>query len=238
MCTQAFVPSASPTSSPTGISCSLGKFQFEGECFLCQRGSYSPVSGATSCLLSPPGLCSPKKYLKHWSHLSSSGFFIPTVGASEATMHCALAVLPGAAFCGFVGNVVTTFAGNGSMGSSDGARAVSTFSSVNGVLDLPSGVVLVLDGNIIRIVTSTGTIFLPRRIFWIIRCSILVGVMSTLAGRYTGYLDGQGTVAQFNILSQIALDPSSGIFYIAEVSNHAVRQMTPTGVIVFTINRL
>jgi sugar lactone lactonase YvrE len=58
------------------------------------------------------------------------------------------------------------------------------------------------------------------------------GVVSTLAGvtGLYGYLDGTGTVAQFNGPRGVAIDVSGNLF-VAETTNQRIRKVTPAGVV-------
>ncbi len=57
------------------------------------------------------------------------------------------------------------------------------------------------------------------------------GTVSTLAGStMSGFADGQGANARFNLPSGIAVD-ASGIVYVADENNSAIRMITPDGVV-------
>ena len=67
--------------------------------------------------------------------------------------------------------------------------------------------------------------------------NICIGtVTSILAGsaETTGFVDGQGTLAQFNFiggLSQLAVCETSKDVYVADSTNHAIRKVTPGGIL-------
>ncbi|MET3131360.1 sugar lactone lactonase YvrE [Oxalobacteraceae bacterium GrIS 1.11] len=56
------------------------------------------------------------------------------------------------------------------------------------------------------------------------------GLASTLAGSGEGYADGVGAAAAFNTPSGVALD-RAGNLYVADTGNHAIRKVTPDGVV-------
>jgi sugar lactone lactonase YvrE len=110
--------------------------------------------------------------------------------------------------------VVTTFAGTGTFGNSDGVGPAASFNSPNSIAIDSSGNIYVadLDNNLVRKITSAG-------------------VVSTLAGSgVQGNSNGTGTLATFNQPNGIAVDPSGNV-YVAEQVNALVRKITNTGVV-------
>lgn len=109
---------------------------------------------------------------------------------------------------------LSTLAGDGVAGHTDGAALASRFSDPFGVVIDPSGNVLIADGgdsNRIRQVTPEG-------------------VVSTFAGGPEGFLDGPGIAAAFNTPSALAIDRRGNV-YVADTGNHAIRKITPSGVV-------
>ncbi len=109
---------------------------------------------------------------------------------------------------------VTTFAGSGFNGSSDGTGATASFS-------FPEGVTVDANGNVFVADTSNGKI---RKIS-------PTGVVTTFAGSGSGgSVDGTGTAASFNGPTGVAVD-SSGSVFVADRGNHKIRKITPAGVV-------
>jgi sugar lactone lactonase YvrE len=110
--------------------------------------------------------------------------------------------------------VVTTLAGNGVAGYSEGSGSSAKF-------DRPQGVAVDSSGNIY--VADTGN---DR-----IRKITPSGNVSTLAGNGTGgYADGSGLTAKFDAPRGVAVD-SVGNVYVADTWNSRVRKITPVGVV-------
>jgi serine/threonine-protein kinase len=110
--------------------------------------------------------------------------------------------------------LVSTFAGSGSQGSSDGTGTSASFSYPIGIAVDVSGNVYVTDAgnNLIRKITSAG-------------------VVSTLAGSGSiGSTDGTGTAASFNDPNGVAVD-GSGNVYVADMNNNLIRKITSAGVV-------
>ncbi len=110
--------------------------------------------------------------------------------------------------------VVSTFAGSGVPGFAEGTGVAAQFFNPRGVAVDGAGNIYVtdIDNHRIRKITPTG-------------------VVSTLAGSSTqGSADGTGTAAQFNGPAGITVD-GTGNVYVAELMNHRIRKITPTGVV-------
>lgn len=109
---------------------------------------------------------------------------------------------------------VTTFAGsNGNGGSADGLGTAAQFLFPTGLVFDTSGNLYVADqGNhTIRKIDPSGNV-------------------STFAGAVGmgGLLDAQGSTARFKSPSNLTID-DTGNLYLADLSNHAIRKIDPTG---------
>lgn|GEM_PF-2992602 len=107
--------------------------------------------------------------------------------------------------------VVTTLAGNGTVGSLDGQGKAASFNHPTTLVVDPSFNVFVADtgNNAIRMISQTGNV-------------------STIAGNLTaGYYNAIGTAASFNQPSGLALD-ASGNLYVADTNNGAIRLIAKT----------
>ncbi|QTE34877.1 NHL repeat-containing protein [Mucilaginibacter gossypii] len=109
---------------------------------------------------------------------------------------------------------VTTFAGSGQPGSTDGNGTEASFTGPRGMAFDRSGNLYVSDeqNNKIRKISPDG-------------------VVTTLAGSgVRGAADGKGTAAQFNYPDGIAVD-AAGNLYVADSENHMIRKISPDGVV-------
>jgi hypothetical protein len=111
---------------------------------------------------------------------------------------------------------VTTLAGKGTSGYTDGTGNAAAF-------ELPYGVVADASGNLY--VTDTYNA--------VIRKVTPAGVVSTFAGNAAGggkdtYVDGTGTAATFQLPWGIAIDATGNLFV---ADKNAVRKITPAGVV-------
>ena len=105
---------------------------------------------------------------------------------------------------------VSTLAGSGSEGDTDGPAATARFASPRGIAIDDAGVVYVADTDNHRI----------RR--------IRDGMVSTLAGSREGFADGTGTSARFAEPHSIAVD-GRGNLYVADTDNHRIRRISADG---------
>ncbi|MDT7689099.1 MAG: hypothetical protein QOE46_1858 [Acidobacteriota bacterium] len=107
---------------------------------------------------------------------------------------------------------VTTAAGDGEPGLSEGIASGAHFSDPFGVAVAADGTIYVADaGEADRIRKLT-----PQ------------GEVSTLAGGREGFADGAGAGASFNTPSALALD-REGNLYVADTGNNRIRKITPDG---------
>jgi sugar lactone lactonase YvrE len=161
------------------------------------------------------------------STLAGSG----SAGATDATGAGASFRLPASVATDAAGNVfvadmnnhlirkitpaglVTTFAGSGSIGSTDATGTAASFNTPNGVAVDALGNIYVADtgNNLIRKITSAG-------------------VVTTLAGSSSGFNDGIGSVAKFNSPTGVAAD-ALGNVYVADKSNYRIRKITSAGTV-------
>jgi hypothetical protein len=101
---------------------------------------------------------------------------------------------------------VTTFAGDGSFGSKDGAAASAQFSSPRGIA-VVGNAVYVCDGSRLRVIEN--------------------GQVSTFAGSATAdNQDGEGTQASFGQLNGITYDAANSCVYVTDVAFNQIRKVT------------
>ena len=110
--------------------------------------------------------------------------------------------------------VVTTFAGSGIYGATDGTGSLASFNNPTGLAVDAVGNVFVADSNNNKIRKITPA-----------------GVVSTFAGSgvYSA-IDGTGTAATFAYPSSVAVDGADNV-YVTDRDNHKIRKITPTGVV-------
>lgn len=113
---------------------------------------------------------------------------------------------------------VSTYAGNGTVGSTDGNISIAKFSSPNSICRDKSGNIYISDGgnNRIRKITPNGTV-------------------STYAGSGSnGFLDGPKATAQFSGSFGLCMDDSGNI-YVADFTNQRIRKITALTGMVSTV---
>jgi sugar lactone lactonase YvrE len=149
---------------------------------------------------------------------------------------------------------VTTLAGNGTAGNTNGTGGAAQFNEPLGITVDAAGNVYVADyiNGALRKVTPAGvvtTLMLIPSIFGVtadasgnIYCAEYFSQQVTKyssTGNYTvvagllgtsGYIDATGTAARFGIPAGITVD-ASGNLYVTETGNHKIRKITSTGVV-------
>lgn len=115
--------------------------------------------------------------------------------------------------------LVTTLAGAGVYGFSEGVGTAAAFASPRGVAVDQNGHLFVADtfNNAIRKITPEGGV-------------------TTLAGGTGGYADGTGAGARFNRPTSLSVD-ASGTIYVADRGNHIIRRVTPEGVVTTVLGK-
>ncbi|MEK6152733.1 IPT/TIG domain-containing protein [Flavobacteriaceae bacterium 3-367] len=103
--------------------------------------------------------------------------------------------------------VVTTVAGS-TQGFANGPGTTAKFNQ-------PLGVTIDVEGN--AYVADTGN--------QKIRMITSIGVVSTLAGTTQGFMDGTGSIAQFNAPLGVSMD-ADGNMYLADGGNHKIRKIS------------
>ena len=114
------------------------------------------------------------------------------------------------------GGTVSTYAGTpGASGQSNGSASSAQFSQPNGLALGPDGTLYISDyGNsCIRMISPNAQV------------TTLAGLAGTV-----GFNDDTGTAALFNLPVGITLD-ASGNVWVADTHNHAIRSITPAGVV-------
>jgi sugar lactone lactonase YvrE len=111
--------------------------------------------------------------------------------------------------------VVTTVAGGGLAGSTDGTGSAAR-------LDEPRGIAI----------DTTGTLYVADYDNHLIRKITAAGIVTTLAGQadVPGNADGVGTAASFRGPMGIAVD-AAGVVYVADTDNRAIRRITTAGTV-------
>ncbi|OCX52754.1 hypothetical protein BEL04_14180 [Mucilaginibacter sp. PPCGB 2223] len=110
--------------------------------------------------------------------------------------------------------LVSTLAGNGTIGYKDGDGAMAQFNYPHGLAVDAAGNVFVAEagGNMIRKITPDG-------------------IVSTLAGNgNAGFVNGTGAQAEFNFPADIAIDAAGNLF-VTDGNNKCIRKVTQTGVV-------
>jgi sugar lactone lactonase YvrE len=112
------------------------------------------------------------------------------------------------------GGVVSTFAGSGKAGSTNGNVTEATFGALSGVA---------LDG--------LGNLYVADQGNSLIRKITPAGMVTTFAGSGSqGSADGTGTAASFYYPTGLTID-GSGNVYVADRMNNLIRKITPGGIV-------
>ena len=109
------------------------------------------------------------------------------------------------------GGLVSTLAGSGTSGYLDGLGTAAQFGSLYGLAIDKNDNIYVGASNCVRKITPAGQ----------------VTTVAGLGGTF-GLVDDNGTNARFNFIIDVAID-KMGYLYIADLNNHAIRKMSPSG---------
>lgn len=109
--------------------------------------------------------------------------------------------------------MVTTFAGTGAAGFTNGHRSQATFNHPYG---------LAMDSN--------GNLYVGDVLNHAIRKISADGIVSTLAGGNKGFADRGGSVARFNHPHGVTVDAGNNV-YVADAYNNRIRKITPDGMV-------
>lgn len=180
------------------------------------------VTGATSASYTTPALAVSDDQAVYTVTVTNPAGNVTSSGAT-LTVTAAVAACAGEAST-FAANVaaasssVITLAGSGSAGAANAVGTAATFNAPQGVAATS------VNGTVVVYVADTGN-NLIRRI------DAATGAVTTLAGSTSGgYADGTGTAALFSQPAGVAID-GNGNAYVADAGNHAIRKITPAGVV-------
>jgi sugar lactone lactonase YvrE len=109
--------------------------------------------------------------------------------------------------------LITTLAGSGTPGFTNGTGLAASF-------NLPKGIAI----------DKAGNLFVADYLNAAIRKITPNGMVTTFAGGTRGYLDSTGIFAQFGYISGIAFD-SQGFLFVADPDNNRIRKISPAGTV-------
>ena len=107
--------------------------------------------------------------------------------------------------------VVSTYAGTGHPGATNGYRLKASFNSPYG---------LALDGE--------GNLYVGDVANHMVRKIAADGMVTTVAGKYKGFSDRKGSQAKFNHPYGVAVDAENNV-YVADSYNNRIRKIAPDG---------
>ncbi|HYI12015.1 MAG TPA: hypothetical protein VEK57_23375 [Thermoanaerobaculia bacterium] len=141
-------------------------------------------------------------------------------GSDDGTGSAARFKQPSGVATDTIGNVYVADTGNSTVRKITAAGAVTTLPGLSGLFVFPEDIAVDISGNVY--VTESQTI---RKI-------TPAGAVTTLAGLAgnPGNVDGTGSAARFFHPRGVATD-SNGNVYVADLSNHTIRRITPGGVV-------
>jgi len=194
-------------------TCSAGSF-LDGEisvgsgssytkCSFCPIGTYQDQPGQTSCKQ-----CSPGSYYPI-ANTDETTMALLNLIDGEVIQQDEITITNSTQAFSYI-PYVTTVAGSVD-GYRDGSGTVAKFNNPRCIAVDSKGNLYVADTNNHRIRKITPN-----------------GDVSTFAGSSSGYINSNGTSAQFNGPRDIAIDSEDNL-YIADTSNHRIRKITPSG---------
>ncbi|RYE21511.1 MAG: hypothetical protein EOP45_09460, partial [Sphingobacteriaceae bacterium] len=132
-----------------------------------------------------------------------------TTKASSAPV---VSFLPGSFYCKDIGKSVVNLKVTILPGTNATPSAVSLFYPTGVVFDSKGNLYIAEDGHDVRRISPDGQV-------------------STFAGNdEIGYVDGPGTLARFNSVTGIAIDPADNL-YVTDAGNNMVRKIDPLGIV-------